>query len=244
MSGVAVVLVERDDVEVAHQRERQIGVRRELCGRRCLQRLEPVQLVGVVRIVERAAVRHVQAPHAHAVDQHAQCTSLERSIRPLMPLGEARHAVERCAHIGDRQAARDRDAVPLIQAVHLDVVAGLFELRVGELLGFALDLLHRQHVDVFSDGELDGAGDAGADGVDVPGGQAHVSSLGLASYTGCRDRTRHRPPDPPRPDQGRGGVSTETSPSRAARRRRTTSTCASSLSITARLPRSVASCST
>ena len=57
--------------------------------------------------------------------------------------------------------------------MRLDVIPGVLESRVGELLGLALDLLHRQHVDALPHGEIDDAVDASADRVDVPGGQAH-----------------------------------------------------------------------
>ena len=50
---------------------------------------------------------------------------------------------------------------------------GVFELLERELLGLALDLLHRQHVDGLAHGEVDDPVDAGTDGVDVPRGKTH-----------------------------------------------------------------------
>ena len=85
---------------------------------------------------------------------------------PGMPGKAVRTSVERLA-------ARDRDAVPLREAVRLDVVAGLFELLEGELLGLALDLLHREHVDALAHREVDDPVDPGTDGVDVPRGKPH-----------------------------------------------------------------------
>jgi hypothetical protein len=57
------------------------------------------------------------------------------------------------------------------------MIAGIGELVVGELLGLALDLLHRQDVDRFAHREVDDPVDAGADGVDIPGCEPHETSL-------------------------------------------------------------------
>ena len=65
--------------------------------------------------------------------------------------------------VGERLAARDRDAVPLREAVRLDVVARVLEPLVGELLGLALDLLHGQHIDALAHREVDDPVDPGAD---------------------------------------------------------------------------------
>src|SRR5690606_5917033 len=81
--------------------------------------------------------------------------------------------------------AGDGHAVPLVEPVHLDLVAGLLERLVRELLRRALDLLQGEHVDVLTHGEVDGARHARADRVDVPGGQTHASSLfGTADVAG------------------------------------------------------------
>ncbi|CRH94659.1 Uncharacterised protein [Chlamydia trachomatis] len=47
------------------------------------------------------------------------------------------------------------------------------ELVDGELVGLALDFLHRQYVCARAVKESDDAVDAGADGVDVPGSKSH-----------------------------------------------------------------------
>ena len=57
------------------------------------------------------------------------------------------------------------------------LVARGFEGFDRELVGAALDLLHCQGVDVLTLQEGQDAVDAGADGVDVPGGQAHGSRV-------------------------------------------------------------------
>ena len=78
-------------------------------------------------------------------------------------------------------AAREGDAVPLVEPVNLEVVAGLLKELDRKLLWLALDLLHREHVDVFAHEPVDDAGGSGANGVDVPGGNAHVYFLLLHS---------------------------------------------------------------
>ena len=82
---------------------------------------------------------------------------------PAWSFVEAGHAGEGDRDVGQRLAARDRDAVPLREAVRLDVVAGVLELLEGELLGLALDLLHGEHVDALAHREVDDPVDAGAD---------------------------------------------------------------------------------
>ena len=76
--------------------------------------------------------------------------------------------------------------------MRLDVVPRVFEGGVGELLGLALDLLHRQDVDALTHREIDDAVDASADGVDVPGGQTHGISLDRPSDADSRDRRPQR----------------------------------------------------
>jgi len=140
-----------------------------------LQHAQPLELVRHVGVVQAAAVGHVEGPDPHAVARGGDRARLLGGF--LAGFAERGLTGERALHVLEPHAGRDGDAVPLIQAVHLDVVAGLLEGRIRELLRLALHLLHREHVDVFTDGELDGAGDAGSDRVDVPGGQAHASSL-------------------------------------------------------------------
>ena len=108
--------------------------------------------------------------------------------------------------VGQRLATRDRDAVPLREPVRLDVVARVFELLERELLGLALDLLHRQHVDALAHREVDDPVDAGADGVDVPGGKTH----GIKPTATRRRGAVHRSDDRVHPQGGSGaGCSAE-----------------------------------
>ena len=49
-------------------------------------------------------------------------------------------------HIQDGQTGSDGDAVPLVETVDGDVVAGLLKGFRRELVGAALNFLHGQHV--------------------------------------------------------------------------------------------------
>ena len=175
--GVAVVGIRRGDVEVADQSQRQVGRCREGgCGV-LAQRLEPVELVDVVGVLEGTTIGDVEAPDAHAVDGRTDRAGFLRSIRALVPLREAGHPGEGGLDLGRTRAAGDRDTVPLREAMGFDVEPCLLELFERELLDLALDLLHCQHVDVFTHREVDDPVDPGADGVHVPGGKAHGLSL-------------------------------------------------------------------
>ena len=117
---------------------------------------EPLQLVGVVRVREFAAVGDVQAPDCHRrglpvlggegvgrVDGDAECAGLDDGR-----LAEGGLGGEVVLHVQDRQARGDGDAVPLVETVDGDVVAGLLKGFRRELVGAALNFLHRQHVRV------------------------------------------------------------------------------------------------
>ena len=65
----------------------QLAERGREVGRAVSVRLEPGELVGVVRVVERAAVRHVQAPHLDAADGRAHSTL----IYFLLEAGDVSH---------------------------------------------------------------------------------------------------------------------------------------------------------
>ena len=166
------------DVEVAGERERSIRILVQPPARLVGRRAQKAQLVVEVRVVEGTTVGNVEAPHAHAVDRRAERAGLEWGIQALVPLREAGLVGQLGRDVGEGQAARDRDAVPLALAVRDDLVAGLLERGHRKLLGLALDLLHREHVDVGLHEEVDDASVAGADRVDVPGGDAHDTSLG------------------------------------------------------------------
>src|SRR5690606_17919457 len=107
----------------------------------------------------------------------------DRHIRALVALQEARLARKADLDILDRMPRRDRDAVPLVEAVQHHLVAGILERLVGELLGLALDLLERDDVDVFAQHPVDRPGVTRADRVDVPGRDAHALN---ASAHRCR----------------------------------------------------------
>ena len=74
-------------------------------------------------------------------------------------------------------SGHDSHAVPLIESVHRDLVAGGRELQCRELIIAALGLLEQQHVQVVALEQADDAVDTGADGVDVPGRDTHWADL-------------------------------------------------------------------
>ena len=108
-----------------------------------------------------------------AVDGDADGSGLDGQIGTLVALEEAGLAGEVAGDVLHRESTGEREPVPLVQAVRLDVVAGGLERLDRELLGLALDLLHAEHVDVLADEPLDDPADSGADGVHVPGRDAH-----------------------------------------------------------------------
>ena len=73
--------------------------------------------------------------------------------------------------------ARDRDAVPLVEPVQHDLVAGVFERLHRELRGRALDLLHREDVDALPHEPVGDASHSAAHGVHIPSRKAHDLSL-------------------------------------------------------------------
>ena len=76
-------------------------------------------------------------------------------------------------HIQDGQTGSDSDAVPLVETMDGDVVAGLLKGFRRELVGAALNFLHGQHVRTRALEESNNAVDARADGVDIPGRKSH-----------------------------------------------------------------------
>ena len=135
------------------------------------QGVEPAQLVAEVRVVERAAVGHVERPHAYAVAEGPDGAGLR--CRRLAPAG---HAVEADLDVVEADARGDGDAVPLAEAVMGHLVAEGLEPLERELVLAGLGLLDREDVDVTALEPGGDAVDAGADGVDVPGGDAHSRS--------------------------------------------------------------------
>src|SRR5690606_15477368 len=86
-------------------------------------------------------------------------------------------SVEPDGDVFDGQSARERDAVPLVEPVEFDLVAGFAEGIEGKLCLGALDFLHRQHVDVFTSEPVDDAPHSAADRVDVPGRYTHGTTV-------------------------------------------------------------------
>ncbi|GMA87305.1 hypothetical protein GCM10025868_25550 [Angustibacter aerolatus] len=122
-----------------------------------------------MRVVEAAAVRHVQAPHPHPAAGGADGPRLR-----LDRLTPARLPREADLHVVQPDPRDDRDAVPLREAHVRHLVPQADERHVGELVVTALGLLHGQHVDV---GAFEPGGDpvdASTDRVHVPGGDAHA----------------------------------------------------------------------
>src|SRR5690606_28980807 len=173
---------------VAHEREGSAWMLRHP-GLGCLaQPPQPVQLVDVVRVGEPTPAGHVGAPQSHVVDRDAEGAGLERLVGSLLALQEAGLDREGGLAIRHREAAREGDAVPLVEAVRDDLVTGLLEGGDGELLRLALDLLHAQHVDVFAHEPVDDSAVSGADGVDVPGGDTHATTLPAPSASPNQDQ--------------------------------------------------------
>ena len=95
-------------------------------------------------------------------------------------------------HVQDWQTGGDGDAVPLVETVDGDVVAGLLKGLCWELVGAALNFLHGQHVRVRAFKESDDAVDARADGVDVPGRKSHgVEPIGGGEWRLRETRVKH-----------------------------------------------------
>jgi hypothetical protein len=128
---------------------------------------EPVELEGVLGAVEGLAVGHVDVDDAHALDGRGDHAAL----------GVGLVAVQAPLHVLDRQAEAGADAHAVVALLAEDraLVADLFEGLHGEERVLDLGLLHADHV---GRGAGEPGGElfhAGADGVDVPGGDAHRS---------------------------------------------------------------------
>ena len=130
-----------------------------------------------MRVAQRASVRHVEAPQADAVDGDPDGARFDRLVGAFGTLQETGLTFELGGDIRHRKPRGEGDAVPLVEARQLHVVTGGGELLVRKLLGLALDLLHREHVDVFTHHPVDGAVDTGSDRVHIPGGYAHAPTL-------------------------------------------------------------------
>ena len=133
---------------------------------------QPVELVGVVRVVGLAAVGDVERPDAHPAAGGADRAGLRRhGVAPPGHVGEAD------LDVLEADARQQRDAVPLVEPGDGDVVAEGLQAHQRQLVLTGLGLLQGEHVDVVSLHERLDAVDAGAEGVDVPGRDAHPSTL-------------------------------------------------------------------
>ena len=193
------VLIQGGDVPVADEGDAGRGVLQPAAALLGEVR-EPRQLVGVVRVGELAAVRHIQAPDRHRrglsildgensgrVDGDAECAGFDD-----WRLTEGGLRGEVVANLENRQTRGHGDTVPLVETVDCDVVARLFERLDGELVGAALDFLHGENVRARALEESDDAVDARADGVNVPGRESHgVEPIGGAGERLCETRVKH-----------------------------------------------------
>ena len=75
------------------------------------------------------------------VDGDAECAGFDDGR-----FAKGRLGGEVVLNVQDWQTGGDGDAVPLVETVDGDVVAGLLKGFRGELVGAALDFLHGQHV--------------------------------------------------------------------------------------------------
>ena len=163
------VVVLRRDVPVADQG----GVLAEPAAGGVAQPGQPVELVDVVRVVDLAAVGHVERPHAYA--------AAGRADRPR--LGGDR--VPEPGHPGEAASGRPRCPTRLMIATPFhwlwptdgDLVAHRLQPHQRQLVLAGLGLLQGEHVDVVALEERLDAVDPGAEGVDVPGRDAHPPRL-------------------------------------------------------------------
>ena len=155
--GVVHVDVGGGDVEVAGDGERLPGERAGALG----HGVEERELGVVHRVVERAAVDHVDAGDTHAADGGLDPARLlgQRVARQVR-----RDVLERAIGGGE-----DGDAGPLPRRVLGGVVAGGGELVVGEGVGGDLRLLQADGVGRVNLKELEQARQARPHRVHVPG---------------------------------------------------------------------------
>src|SRR6478735_9265615 len=198
--GVAVVVdapdvvVGRRDVEVTAEGDLRVRLIDQLLRGVIANRGQPLELVVVVRVADRPAVRHVQAPHPHA---RAQCT-----YRPR--LGDGRIAPGREPRDPDLDViqthpGQHRDAVPLIGAVVRDLVTELGEPFGRKLLIRDLGLLDGDHIDVAARQPRGQPVDPSTDRIDVPGGNTHSDQpkTGAGGGAGTKNGTVHSGRDSP-----------------------------------------------
>jgi hypothetical protein len=127
-----------------------------------VQRLQPAQLVRVFLSAAGRAVGHVQVHDAKSIERRG-----EQPTRRVVALRDARH--HRCA----RRARPERDAVMGFLAASDRMVAVCRELVMRKIGVGEFHLLQREHIDRAAPEPLQYLWQAYAQGVDVPGSDAH-----------------------------------------------------------------------
>jgi hypothetical protein len=157
------------DVEVAAERERRAV--RELLADGVVERLEPCELVGEVRALERAPVGHVDRPHAQPAAGGGD--------RPSLLSGESRLRGEAAADPLEARAGEDGDAVVAAVAVRRRCVPEGVQLGVWKGRVADLSLLQAQDVRLDAGEPLEHARQSRGQGVHVPGGESQRGALAL-----------------------------------------------------------------
>ncbi len=181
----------RNDVEVAGEDDGHLGSEERGGVRR--EPLHPGELVGEFLAPDGIAVGQVDGRHARReAARRDACLDVARLGIPVVAGKPAPHVLE-------RMQSQERDAVEALLSVRCDVVAEVGKGFGREALVDGLDLLQAQHVGPGFAHVGDGALDAGADAVDVPGGDFHNARVPL-------QRTRFSPPPC---GEGVGGLPTQ-----------------------------------
>jgi hypothetical protein len=124
-----------------------------------------------VGVIQRSAVGHVQAPHAHTATGRAQGTGFD--TWRITPSGLF---VEASFNILQTEPGDDRHTIPLAKTPGGDLVTKSPESLRREIFIPAFGLLHRQDIDLAAVEIGQHPVQPGPDGIDVPGGQAHQAS--------------------------------------------------------------------
>ena len=157
------------------------GCGRVLIIQRAAQGRQPLQLVRELRVVDAAAVGHVDADHPQPAAVRAGVTRLRHPGQ--LPVAPAPGRSWRARPL--RSSVRRRRASPIAQGPEL----GVGKRRVG-----ALGLLQRHRVGRSGLQPVQQPGQPGPDRVDVPGRDAHDMLLPLQAQPvtpGSRSRRRH-----------------------------------------------------
>ena len=141
------------------------------------------RLVGVVRVVGLAPVGDVERPHPHP----ATGGPIARSAAAGSPYG-GMSAKPASTSSSPNSSPQQRDAVPLVDPRHRDLVAERLETHQRQRVLARLGLLQAEDVDVVALEEGLDAVDAGAEGVGFQVADAHRSTLGKGSHAGRHGR--------------------------------------------------------